>query len=174
MIVGDIEIDTERSTVVEATELKKNPENKKTGPPKGFFEVIEFDEDNEFHNFSLTLQNSINFEECGYEIDSIDELKKITSDFYYNRFEEEYKNFYANKEKLRNGEIKRIKKSLEKARNNGKGILRIGHFSHAESMTMDTFRNIQEKEIKALGKRVHGSTRTLADRSAPFGWVIWE
>lgn len=171
LIVGDIEIDPEFSTIFEGKEIKKNPENENK-TPKGFFEAI-FDYGENGHKCSILIQNQLEFRNFKYKIISVDEIKKITADFYYNRFEEEYKKFYKkNRADFDSSEVDIIKQELYNAKKDGKGILRIGHFSHAECMSVDGFRNIKGKRIGS-NSNVYGTSRTLADGFYPFGWIIW-
>ncbi|PID26394.1 MAG: type III-A CRISPR-associated RAMP protein Csm5 [Candidatus Cloacimonadota bacterium] len=176
LIIGDIETDPLDSTIVEARELKKNPKNKNR-TPKGFYEVINYNEE-ESLKFSIVIQDSMIFRKLNnFKIKSVDQLKKISADFYYNKFSEEYDKFYDTSHDNADfyiDDMNDIKDKLFKAKESGKGILRVGHFSHAECMSIDNFRKIKGKYIKSLKKEVHGTTRTLADGYFPFGWVIWE
>ena len=52
-------------------------------------------------------------------------------------------------------------------------LIRIGHFSHVECITLDDVREPQTRTVK--GKRMpYGTTRTLANGLYPFGWAKLE
>lgn len=106
-----------------------------------------------------------------------DGLRKLCNDFYRTRFQKEYEKFY----KLPHlSQAKaNLQPVLEKiAALDGENpplLLRVGHYSHVESVTVDanapkgrTFK----KEDGSKTDPVFGTTRTLANGELPFGWVL--
>lgn len=93
-----------------------------------------------------------------------DDLAKLVSEFYRKRFDEELQKFYtmAGREETR--------QALEQAageireRRSGEMLLRVGHYSHVECMT------VTDNAPRGRNGK-YGTTRTLAHGVYPFGWV---
>jgi CRISPR-associated protein Csm5 len=104
-------------------------------------------------------------------------LRKLCNDYYRKRFTAERKTFYTLPH------LKYVDAALQPIANklaalNGEHpplLLRVGHYSHVESVTVDanapkgrTF----EKNDGSRTSPVFGTTRTLANGELPFGWVL--
>jgi len=177
LIVKDITVPVSNIGIVKAQEIKKNTSKEPT--PKDFLEAFlpsQYFEERVFYNLDLILQDKLYFSTHNLTISSIDEIKAICADFYMQKFEFEYIRFYSDvsRRDFDCQDIDQLRSLLTEAKSQGKGILRVGHYSHAESITVDTFREIEGKFIASIGKKVFGTTRTLADGIMPFGWVIFE
>lgn len=100
---------------------------------------------------------------------SADQLAELCSTFYRKRYMEEKKKFYGLPH------LAKTAKALEAVEgailNTPPGVflLRIGHYSHVECMTvtdnLPETRKVKEKQMP------FGTTRTLADGIYPFGWI---
>ncbi len=93
--------------------------------------------------------------------------------FYVPKYKDEYLKFYSS------GRADRIRQeiapmSLEIANlKTNETLIRIGHFSHVECITLDDVREPQTRIVK--GRRMpYGTTRTLANGLYPFGWAKLE
>ena len=89
--------------------------------------------------------------------------------FYVPKYKEEYSKFYSSghAEKIRR-EIAPMSLEIANLRTN-ETLIRIGHFSHVECITLDHVR----KPRVPTGKP-YGTTRTLANGLYPFGWAKLE
>lgn len=100
---------------------------------------------------------------------STDQLAELCGSFYRRRFQEEKKIFYALPHFSRTA---RALEAVEKAvldQQPGVFLLRIGHYSHVECMTVTD----NKPQTRMVQGRImpFGTTRTLADGIYPFGWV---
>lgn len=94
---------------------------------------------------------------------SLTELMQLVSDFYHVRYENEKNKFYHQSHfALSQDVIHQLDKQFASLSEN-QMILRVGHYSHIEAMTITN--------NKPGGKKGYGKTRTLADGIYPFGWV---
>jgi CRISPR-associated protein Csm5 len=100
-------------------------------------------------------------------------LCKIVSDFYKKRFEDEIQKFY------RQPHLQHVERELQKVQERLRGInpekemlLRIGHYSHIESMTLTEVDPEQQITVRGGVRYSPGTTRTLAENRFPFGWVV--
>lgn len=94
-----------------------------------------------------------------------EQLCAICNEFYRSRFMAEWQKFYQL------AHFRQVRQSLESAASRIRSLdparemlLRIGHYSHVECVTVEHNR---PRTAKGWGK-----TRTLADGLLPFGWVI--
>lgn len=98
-------------------------------------------------------------------------IAKVCYDFYYKRMLEEYEKFYklphfAGSKHF----IEKLMASVEDAKQGKALLLRVGHYSHVESITVE---NHAPETPKKNGKpSPYGKTRTLADGKYPFGWIL--
>jgi CRISPR-associated protein Csm5 len=169
--IGDVPLDDASSVIMEAQELSHNPD--KTPTPKGFFEVI--------RSSSLTGKAVISplsfslapFLLHGQKVDAdytIDALNR----FYVPKFREEYKKFYTlpAAERIRNV-LAPVREMIESMKTNT-ALLRIGHFSHVECVTLDEVRRPITRRDRSGKPLPWGTTRTLANGLHPFGWAMLE
>lgn len=95
---------------------------------------------------------------------SVERLNEICNKFYSTRYLNEMANFY----KL--SHLQQVSRQLESVTERiehlkkGEFLLRLGHYSHIECVT------VTENDPKH--EKGYGKTRTLADGILPFGWVI--
>jgi hypothetical protein len=100
---------------------------------------------------------------------STEQMAALCSSFYRRRFLEEKKTFYALPHFARTA---RALEAVEKAvleEQPGVFLLRIGHYSHVECMTITD----NKPQTRRVNGRImpFGTTRTLADGIYPFGWI---
>ncbi|MBF0239520.1 MAG: hypothetical protein HQM12_17595 [SAR324 cluster bacterium] len=179
--IGDFEAALNEGVVMRAEEIKKNPDKQAT--PKNNREMTLSALTtgkiyNLFSSASLGTPRSreskqklyINSQKSGFDWTQICE---ITTAFYKKRFEDEFEKFY---------QLPHLNETAEKLRSvramihaikpdNGEMLIRIGHYSHIECMSITNNRPQvrKSKDNKPMGP---GTTRTLADGLYPFGWVI--
>ncbi len=96
-------------------------------------------------------------------------LAKMVNDYYMKRFQKEKTKFYGlpNFAKARPS-IEQLEAELQC--NVGQMILRVGHYSQIEFITVQD-NNPFTKKGKEGTPLPYGTTRTLADGQLPFGWV---
>ena len=98
-------------------------------------------------------------------------LMKLCNGFYLERFRKDMDKFYqlphfaATREAL-----KKVADTVENLDANTM-LLRIGHYSHVECVTVDSNRPFTSKGKDGKPKP-YGTTRTLANGVLPFGWVL--
>lgn len=179
--VGDFEAARDSSLIVTAKETSRKPE--KQGTPKPPCEVVasrclgEADHSRLYGrvrigaavgdgaNNRLTIaQGQIR---AGW---NWDELAHLVSNFYLERYRRERENFYRQAHFHRTAEaLARVEADLLEPRP-GEMVLRVGHYSHVECMTVtaNAPRTRKTKDGKIMP---FGTTRTLANGIFPFGWV---
>ncbi len=98
-------------------------------------------------------------------------LVQICNEFYKKRFQDEMSKFYICPH------LQGVRKALQSvdakinALDGNTLLLRVGHYSHVESVTVD--KNQPYTRNGKDGKPMpYGTTRTLADGKLPFGWVL--
>jgi CRISPR-associated protein Csm5 len=93
---------------------------------------------------------------------SIEQVINSCKNFYKDKMEQEHKKFY------KGNEVEKISDKLLSIPYDDKSFpLRLGRFSGVESITLDNYRN-----PKPPGKKsVWGTSRNLAERLFPMGWV---
>ncbi|MBT8763260.1 type III-A CRISPR-associated RAMP protein Csm5 [Desulfohalobiaceae bacterium Ax17] len=172
--ISDAVVPEDGAEIVRPVEVGKNPN--KRSVPKGYVEALKCLCAG--HDLRLKARLSIgDFADqkdakCKRKIPSfgLNELLLALNQFYRARFEEEITKFY-NLPHLRQvgAGLKPVMERIKQIKNN-QALMRIGHFCHVESMTWDKVRKPKGKKI---GNRyVYGTTRTLAEASYPFGWVL--
>jgi len=163
LIVPDIFINPENVILVKPQEIKRKKENDGANTtPKNYAEaIIGFKTE-----INITINEKMQFD--GAFIDKFESIKGALNHFYYKEFSEEYLKFYFSREEL--NKVHSLKEQAKKLIDNGWALIRIGHYCHAESMTLKTLRNIKGKRV-GTNDNVFGTTRTLADGELPFGWI---
>jgi len=169
--IGDIPLGDESSVIIEAKEHSRDP--KKIATPKGFFEVVrglsQIRQSIAFPlSFSLApFRLHDQTVDADYIIDSLNR-------FYIPKYMEEYKKFYARTgmEKVREI-LAPVMKRIESMKTN-EALIRIGHFSHIECVTLDEVRKPATRKDRSGNPLPWGTTRTLANGLHPFGWTLLE
>ena len=156
--------------IVRARERSRNPEKK--GTPKNPCEAImpgmgvlwgRIMVDASSTPPAITLPN-------GQKVD-LAILAKLCNEFYGKRFVKEFSDFYQKPHLREVGE--RLAPMLQTIGTLGEDriLLRVGHYSHVECVTVD-----KNKPFTSKGKdgkpKPYGTTRTLANDMLPFGWVM--
>lgn len=96
---------------------------------------------------------------------SLEELSTICYEFYSARFQREFAKFYKLTHLSHIGKnLLEIQKRIESVNPQREILLRLGHYTHIECMTVT--------ENAPSFKKGFGKTRTLADQKLPFGWII--
>ena len=93
--------------------------------------------------------------------------------FYVSKYKDEYLKFFTSghADQIRQ-EIAPMSLEIANLKTN-ETLVRIGHFSHVECVTLDNVRKPKTREVK--GKPMpYGTTRTLANGLYPFGWAKLE
>lgn len=101
---------------------------------------------------------------------SLATLRQICNEFYLRRFNEEWEKFYS-KNHLRSvrDALEPVRERLGRLDGSRDLLLRVGHYSHIESVTLELGAE------RPAPPRGFGKTRTLCSASGqalPFGWVI--
>lgn len=166
----DVSLDNFGSMIVEAEEYSLKEDKSKT--PKGYKEVsanlcqggspVVYPLRLSLKPFSLNEEKvDVNF--------FIDALHR----FYVPKYKDEYRKFYSSgrADRIRQ-EIAPMSLEIVNLKTN-ETLIRIGHFSHVECITLDDVREPQTRIVK--GRRMpYGTTRTLANGLYPFGWAKLE
>lgn len=94
--------------------------------------------------------------------------------FYVEKYEQEYEKFFnvSRAEKIQK-EIIPMNRAVAGLKTN-EALIRIGHFSHVECITLDNVRNPRTRRGKDGKLLPWGVTRTLANGIYPFGWAKLE
>ena len=100
-------------------------------------------------------------------------LCAVVTDFYKKRFMDEWKKFYTLPHFKKTAEaLAPLREMIEKKSEwNHAMLLRVGHYSHIESVTISNNRPRTRKRKDGQGFYPYGTTRTLANGVFPFGWV---
>ena len=99
-------------------------------------------------------------------------LCRLVTGFFQVRFEEELKKFYGVQH------LNQVASALKPVQERIAGmkedemLLRIGHYSHIESMTLSDVDPEMQRTFRGGKSFLPGNTRTLAEGRFPFGWCI--
>lgn len=164
--VSDAPLSGLRTSIVSGDEVSKNM-NRKAGTPKGHFEVTP---SLCWAEGPYTVKSKFMWED--FKLPSLtgtitlDVMIKALNEFYIPKYMKELKDFYSlphlNMVGRKLDKVTSIVNSINQQKPEGNALMRIGHFSHLECMTFDRMRNPRGK---------YGTTRTLANKEIPFGWV---
>lgn len=164
----DIPLPPDATAVFEAREFALKPDKKPT--PKGFFEVALGEIVTGKPAFYETTLALAPFGRHGKTVDLAFLIGALNA-FYKPKFTEEREKYFARP----HGQpvykaTASLARRIESMRTN-EALLRLGHFSHVECVTLDGVRQPQTRVIR--GRRLPwGTTRTLAEGLYPFGWVL--
>lgn len=169
--LSDVPLKEPGTVIVEAKEFSKNPMKALT--PKGHVEAAS----NLCHMMkpvTCPLRFSMApFRLYGKVVDPefvVDSLYQ----FYVPKYEKEYTKFFQPERatEIRLGIIPMNKAVAELKAN--ESLIRIGHFSHVECVTLDEVRNPRTRRGRDGKSLPWGTTRTLANGIYPFGWAKLE
>ena len=171
MKLSDVPLRESGTVIVEAKEYSTNPAKPLT--PKGHVEAT----CNLCHTgkpvvYPLRLAMAA-FELHGERVDlafAVDSLYQ----FYVPKYEEEYTRFFRAR---RANEIQKAISPMNAAvagLKSNEALIRIGHFSHVECVTLDEVRRPRTRRGRDGRPLPWGTTRTLANGIYPFGWAKLE
>jgi hypothetical protein len=169
--ISDISLKKTGTAIVESKEYPKNPNKALT--PKGHMEVaLSLCHTRESYVYPLRFSMAP-FDLHGAKVDP-QFLIEALYDFYVPKYEQEYTKFYDSQraEKTQTA-IVPMNKTIAELKTN-ETIIRIGHFSHAECITLDGVRNPRTRLGRDRKPLPWGTTRTLANGIYPFGWAKLE
>jgi len=167
--ISDVSLEGFGSFIYEAVEHS----HKQSKTPKGGFEasasLCELDKP-VILPLHLSLKNFTLFDKNIDQRFIVDALY----DFYMPKFLEEYEKFYAgpNADDIRQA-MAPLSLAAVSLKSN-ESLIRIGHFSHVECVTLDRVRNPKTRQGKDGKLLPWGMTRTLANGCYPFGWAKLE
>ena len=169
--ISDVTLGKSNTVIVEAKEYPLNLNKPLT--PKGHMETtLSLSHTDKPFVYPLRLSLAP-FELHGARVDQnfiIDSLYR----FYVSKYEEEYSKFYKaqSSQTVQQGIIP-MNKAVANLRTN-ETLIRIGHFSHVECITLDKVRKPRTRKGRGGRPLPWGTTRTLANGIYPFGWAKLE
>lgn len=101
---------------------------------------------------------------------TFENLCKVCNQFYLKRFNAEYEKFYKLPHFVQTRNF--IDGIRNKVQTENALLLRIGHYSHVECVTVENAAPKTRPNHKTKKPMPFGTTRTLADGKYPFGWVL--
>ncbi len=101
---------------------------------------------------------------------TFENLCKVCNQFYLKRFNAEYEKFYKLPHFVQARNF--IDGIRNKVQTENALLLRIGHYSHVECVTVENAAPKTRPNPKTKKPMPFGTTRTLADGKYPFGWVL--
>lgn len=166
--LSDVSLGKRNTVIVEAKEYPLNQNKALT--PKGHMEVSI----SECHVGKPTVfpmrLNMAAFKLHGKTVDLPFLIDSLYC-FYVPKYEEEYSKFYKTQISSDIEQaIDPMNKAVSELKTN-EALMRLGHFSHVECMTLDEVRNPKTRLGKNKKPLPWGKTRTLANGIYPFGWV---
>ena len=167
--VADIPLAPQATGVVAAREVRRAADPNKPGTPKPPCEALlpvaggSLPPYGSLHLDCRSGQPAV--ELPGGEVLPWQRIGELCNAFYGMRFLREWQTFYAlpHLERVRQA-LQPIRARLERLDPAREWLVRVGRYSHLECMTVS--RNAPKH------KKGYGKTRTLADNTLPFGWVI--
>ncbi len=97
--------------------------------------------------------------------------------FYVSKYRDEYVKFFQSGDAERTRKVRQeiipMNKAIAGLRSN-ETLIRIGHFSHVECITLDKVRNPRTRLGRDRKPLPWGTTRTLANGTYPYGWAKLE
>ena len=163
--IADVSLGSDATIIIEAKEYPLNP-NKST-TPKGFYEVTKGLSQTQSPVVKSVALSLAPFEIHRQKIDVAFIIESLYR-FYVSRYQEEYRKFYS-KGSIRDM-LKPVNQVIDSMKTN-EALIRVGHFSHVECVTLDKVRKPRTRRGKDGQPLPWGTTRTLANGHHPFGWV---
>jgi len=170
MKLSDVSLDKFGSLIVEAEEYPLKEDKSPT--PKGYKEVSA-NLCQAGKKVVYPLRFSLNpFSLHGQNVDAPFVIEAMYR-FYVSKFKEEYSKFYSSRRAAQiRQEISPMCLEIANLKTN-ETLVRIGHFSHVECITLDDVRQPRTRLVKGRAMPF-GTTRTLANGLYPFGWAKLE
>jgi hypothetical protein len=166
----DVPLPLDGTVIVEALKFSLKPDKRPT--PKGYYEAASGGIDTGKPVIYETTVSLFPFPLHGKMVDRAF-LFEALNGFYRPKFFEEREKFFA---RPHGQAIYKATAPLAKrieAMKPYEALVRLGHFSHVECVTLDGVRRPVTRFVK--GRQLPwGTTRTLAEGLYPFGWVIME
>jgi len=175
--IADCEAACDSSLIVEARELRRNPEKAVT--PKASCEILASrllgEEGDHILNTRIVLGRP---DESGAELklkngEKLDwtRLCELVNAYSSQRYQEEQQKFWNREHFIQTREaLQQIENQILTPPPDSM-VLKVGHYSQVEYVTVKNNRP-QTRKAKDGGNLPHGTTRTLADGIYPFGWVL--
>ncbi len=180
--VGDFQAPLGDSLLVTANEVRRRPKDKPptpkhdcqvtlslamTGKPYALYgKVVLGRHDGGGRDAALTVANGSRRQSW-----SLDGLMALCRSFYGRRYIQEKQKFYSQPYLSATAKaLAPVDAAIAEAASDGM-LVRIGHYSHVECMTV-TENNPQTRKTRDGTILPHGTTRTLADNTYPFGWAV--
>lgn len=165
--VSDIPVPPGGTRLVAAVEVRKMPG--KAGTPKTPCETLVPSSFSKLALYGRLFMDTVNgtpqITLRGGSTVSFTQLAELCNAFYSKRFRDEMDRFYRLPHLSAVGQdLQPVLRRIERLNPTREILLRVGHYSHVESVTVT---KNDPKSRKGFGK-----TRTLADREHPFGWVV--
>lgn len=169
--ISDVSMGKDNTVIVEPEEYSPKPD--KTLTPKGYAEVtssLSYARKPLVYPLHVSMAE---FELYGKKVD-LPFLINALYDFYVSKYEQEYAKFYNSKKaEAIQRSIVLMNQAVAGLKSN-ETLIRIGHFSHVECVTLDEVRNPKTRKGKDGRFLPYGQTRTLANGLYPFGWAKLE
>ena len=169
--VPDIPFDKGSSVIMEAKELSLDVA--KSSTPKGFVEVLKGLSYTKTPVSETARISFAPFRLSGKTVD-IAFLIDALSSFYVPKYREELEKFYGTSGAAEVGKILETVTEIIKNLKTNEAIVRVGHYSHVECVTLDDVRQPITRKDKEGKPIPWGTTRTLANGFHPFGWIKLE
>ena len=168
--ISDVSLGKSNTVVIEAKEYPLNPDKPPT--PKGHMEVT-LSLSHVGKPFVFPIKFSMApFKLHGAKVDPnfiVDSLYR----FYVTKYEEEYSKFFQPQDSQEVQQCIIPMNKVVAGLHTNETLIRIGHFSHVECITLDKVRNPKTRKVR--GRTLPwGTTRTLANGIYPFGWAKLE
>lgn len=175
--IADCEAVCDSSLIVEARELRRNPEKEVT--PKASCEILASrllgEEGDHILATRIVLGRSYEADAClvlktGDRLDWT-KLCELVNSYSAERYQQEKNKFWDLEHFAQTRESLTKIETLILNPPAGSMVFKTGHYSQVEYVTVKSNRP-QTRKAKDGGNLPHGTTRTLADGIYPFGWVL--
>ncbi len=163
--IPDVSLGSDATIIIEAKEHPLNPN--KSSTPKGFYEVAKGLSQTRSPVVKSVALSLAPFEIHRQKIDVAFIIESLYR-FYVSKYQEEYRKFYS-AGSIRNM-LEPVNQEIDAMKTN-EALIRVGHFSHVECVTLDKVRKPRTRMGKGGKPLPWGTTRTLANGLHPFGWV---
>ncbi len=166
--VSDFELLPDESEFVQAVQYaKNNPEERLMNP---VCEVAPIWAKPKYGKIYLGSFTAHEYAKKTLEDWTFENLCKVCNQFYLKRFNAEYEKFYKLPHFVQARNF--IDGIRNKVQTENALLLRIGHYSHVECVTVENAAPKTRPNPKTKKPMPFGTTRTLADGKYPFGWVL--
>lgn len=169
--ISDVSIGKDSTVILEPEEYSPKPD--KTLTPKGYAEAT-----SALCHRGKPMVYPLHFAMAAFRLHGskidLPFLVNALYDFYLPKYEKEYEKFYNSQKagQIRNA-IVPMNKAVAGLKTN-EALIRIGHYSHVECVTLDDVRTPKTRKGKDGRPLPYGQTRTLANGLYPFGWAKLE